>query len=409
MLATGGTSAALDQRIIFCASFLRAFATGMIAVLIGLYLIHLKYSTEEIGIVVTSGLAGAAVAVLLVTTWRGQINNRLTLSALALASAACGAILPLCSGLVPLTILAFLGMLNGMGRDRGACLVLEQATLPSTTAPETRTLAFAWYNVAQDTGHAMGALAACLPTVLTKWMFVNQLLAFRVSIWVYAMLMLISGLLYLGLSSAVNVPSVSIGNVSVKTRSVLWKISSIFALDSLGGGFLTAALVSIFLFERFHVGPAVLACLYFGARIANALSHLGAAWLAKRIGLVNTMVFTHIPSSFLLLTVAFAPSFPVAAALFLLREGLVEMDVPTRQSYVMALVQPEERAAASGITHLVRLAAWAVAPLFAGVMMQTVSPEAPLILAAGMKVLYDVILYFAFRGIKPPEESNPSS
>src|SRR6266508_1276371 len=145
--------------------------------------------------------------------------------------------------------------------------------------------------------------------------------------------------------------------------------------------------------------------LYFLAQIANALSHFGAAWLGKHIGLVNTMVFTHIPSSVLLVTVAIAPSFWVAAALLLMCEGLVEMDVPTRQSYVMAVVKPEERTFASGVTHLVRMGAWAVAPSFAGWLMQGVSMALPLILGAGIKIAYDVMLFLAFRGVRPPEES----
>jgi MFS family permease len=148
----------------------------------------------------------------------------------------------------------------------------------------------------------------------------------------------------------------------------------------------------------------VIAVLFLGARGMNAISHLGAAWLAKRIGLVNTMVFTHIPSSLLLVTVAFAPNFWVAAVLFLLREGLVEMDVPTRQSYVMAMVRPEERTFASGVTHLVRLGGWAVAPSFAGFLMQFLTLSTPLFIGAGMKIAYDVMLYRAFRGLKPPEE-----
>ncbi len=148
--------------------------------------------------------------------------------------------------------------------------------------------------------------------------------------------------------------------------------------------------------------------LFFAARIFNALSHLGAAWLARRIGLVNTMVFTHVPSSLLLITVAFAPNFPVAAALFLLREGLVEMDVPTRQSYVMAVVKTDERTLASGVTHLVRQAGWAVAPVVAGLSMESFTLGMPLIVGAVMKIAYDLLLYQSFKHLKPPEEVRES-
>ncbi|MGH6611711.1 MAG: MFS transporter, partial [Burkholderiaceae bacterium] len=195
--------------------------------------------------------------------------------------------------------------------------------------------------------------------------------------------------------------------ISPGTRTILWKISSLFALDSLGGGFLTTALLTYFFHERFGVGPAEMGTLFFAARIANALSHIAAAWLAQRIGLVNTMVFTHIPSSLLLVTVAFAPSFPIAAALFLLREGLVEMDVPTRQSYLMAIVRPEERTTVTGVTHLVRLAGWAIAPLIAGLLMQNLALATPLFIGAAMKITYDVLLYRAFRRVRPPEERDP--
>ena len=194
--------------------------------------------------------------------------------------------------------------------------------------------------------------------------------------------------------------------VSSKTRTILTKISALFAVDALAGGFLTTAMLSYFFFERFGATEAVIGGLFFGARLMNAASHLGAAWLAKRIGLVNTMVFTHIPSSLLLVTVAFAPSFEVAALLFLLREGLVEMDVPTRQSYVLAVVEPEARTFASGVTNLVRLSAWAVAPALAGAMMTGGSLVIPLVAGAAMKIAYDLLLWRAFRRLRPPEEAS---
>ncbi|WP_430384153.1 MFS transporter [Archangium violaceum] len=239
---------------------------------------------------------------------------------------------------------SFVGMLNGMGRDRGAALVVEQAVLPATATPEQRTGAFAVYHLLQDIGHALGGLLAGAPFLLQRWGGVAETASLRVGLGLYAVLLAFTLLAYLRLSGAVEVPlREGRRNLSPQTRGVLWKVCALFALDSVGGGFFTTALLSFFFHERFGVGVGVMGLLFFGARVANALSHLGAAWLAKRIGLVNTMVFTHLPSSLLLVTVAYAPSFPVAATLFLLREGLVEMDVPTRQSYVMAVVRPEER------------------------------------------------------------------
>jgi hypothetical protein len=220
----------------------------------------------------------------------------------------------------------------------------------------------------------------------------------------YAALFLASLLLYPRIPMRVTDAGASRAPITPRTRRVLWQISSLFALDSLGGGFLTTALLGWFFFQRFHAGLGAVSMLFFGARVANALSHLGAAWLARRIGLVNTMVFTHLPSSLLLLTVGIAPSFGVAAALFLLRESLVEMDVPTRSSYVLAVVEPGERTFANGVTLLVRLAGWAVAPALAGLVMRGPALAVPLYLGAAMKIAYDALLYRAFRNLKPPEE-----
>jgi predicted MFS family arabinose efflux permease len=224
-----------------------------------------------------------------------------------------------------------------------------------------------------------------------------------------ALLMLAPLPLYLRLGARVETFSGSApvprAPLSAESRRILMRISALFAVDGLAGGLLLTSLLSYFFFERFHASPATIGALFFAARLLNAVSHLGAAWLARRIGLVNTMVFTHVPSSLLLVTVAFAPSFPVAAVLFLLREGLVEMDVPTRQSYVMAVVRPEEATVASGITSLVRLASWAVGPTAAGMFMQTTSLMTPLVVGAAMKIAYDVLLWRAFRSVRPPEET----
>jgi MFS family permease len=399
-----------DRRVLYTTAFLRALATGMIAVLLGFYLATLHMDARAIGFVVTAGLAGAATATVLVTATSDRVGHRRALIALAVLSAAGGVALLWTTHPLALAAAAFIGMVNGMGRDRGAALVLEQAVLPAAVEDRRRTLAFATYNVAQDVGHALGGLLSAAPRVF-------QVMAgpgapegtgLRGALGLYVALSLAPALLYPLLSAAVEATAREKPiPLSPATRGILWRISSLFAIDGLGGGFLTATLLSYFFHERFHVGVEVVGPLFFGARVANAFSHFGAAWLATRIGLVNTMVFTHIPSSLLLATVAFAPSFPVAAALFLLREGLVEMDVPTRQSYVMAVVKPEERTRASGITHIVRLAAWAAAPLMAGASMQGLSLMTPLLIGAGMKIAYDLLLYVSFRGLKPPEERDP--
>ncbi|WP_372524050.1 MFS transporter [Sulfuricaulis sp.] len=394
-----------DRLIIYAAALLRALATGLMGVLLGIYLDKLAFTSADIGLVIGSGLTGAALSTLIVTFLGDRLGRRRSLLVIGVACAAGGLALIVTSSLPAVCVVAFIGMVNGMGRDRGASLVLEQAILPGTILPEQRTRAFAWYNVLQDMGHAFGGVLAALPVLLRESFDVDVLASFHATVAVYAGLLLLSALLYVGLSPAVETykPSATV-KLAPQSHRVLWKLSALFALDSLAGGFLGTALLAYFFYVRFAVDEATIAILFFCARTANAASHFGAAWLAARIGLVNTMVFTHIPSSILLMTVPFAPSFAVAALLFLLREGLVEMDVPTRQSYVMAMVRPEERTFASGITHLVRMGGWAVAPFFAGFLMQGFALATPLLIGAGMKIVYDVVLYKAFRHVKPPEE-----
>jgi len=394
-----------DRQLIYMATFVRALATGLIGVLLGVYLAKLGLDAGSIGLIVSAGLGGAAAATFLVTFLGDRLGHRRVLLAVTLLSAAGGVALALSSHPLILGAAALIGMVNGMGRDRGAALVVEQAVLPATVRDGERTMAFAQYNMLQDIGHALGGLAAALPALLQDTGILAGATALRWSMAGYAALSLLPAAAYLGLSPTVEMLGVSrLHRISPESRRILWKISSLFAVDSLAGGFLTTALLSFFFYQRFGVGLEAIGPIFFAARVLNALSHVGAAWLARRIGLVNTMVFTHIPSSLLLVSVAYAPSFPVAAVLFLLREGLVEMDVPTRQSYVMAVVKPSERTVASGVTHLVRMAAWAVAPAFAGLMMEDVSLMLPLVIGAGMKICYDIVLWRAFRHLKPPEE-----
>jgi MFS family permease len=373
-------------------------------VLVGLHLAAVGLDAGSIGLVVGAGLTGAACGTLVATLAADTIGRRRLLVGLALLSFAGAIVVAFGRGSWVLGAGAFIGMVNGMGRDRGAGLVLEQALLPATVPDASRTRAFAVYNVLQDAGHAFGGLLAGLPQLLRETSGLEPAASFRAVVILYAVLAVLPVPLYLRLSGAVEAPAAARHPLTPESRRIVTRISALFALDSLGGGFLTTALLSFFFYERFGASELTIGALFFGARAANAFSHLGAAWLAKRIGLVNTMVFTHIPSSLLLVTVAFAPNLAVAAVLFLLREGLVEMDVPTRQSYVMAVVRPEERTRASGVTHLVRMAAWAVAPAFAGLFMEKGGLVVPLVVGAVMKVVYDVLLYVAFRHTRPPEE-----
>jgi MFS family permease len=405
-----GNAAAADRRLIYGAAFVRAVATGMAGILVGLHVGEVLGDPAALGLIVAAGLAGGALAGLGVT-WAGdRLGRRRALVALGVLGLAGGLLFALARSPLGLAAAAFLGMCNGMGRDRGASLIVEQAILPQTTAAGSRTGVFARYNLCQDAGHALGSGLAGLPAVLDQGLGLGTRPALQASLGVYALLVLLPGLLALRLSPAVEASAPAHrAQLSASSRRVLWRISALFTLDSLGSGFLTTALLTFFFEQRFGAGGPEIATLFFLARVLNALSHLVAAGLARRIGLVPTMVFTHIPSSLLLVTVTIAPSYPVAAVLFLLREGLVEMDVPTRQSYVMAVVRPEERLVASGVTHLVRLAAWAVAPSVAGLLMAEESLAAPIWVGASMKIAYDLLLWRAFRRLRPPEEAGAAA
>jgi len=306
-------------------------------------------------------------------------------------------------------VIAFLGMLNGMGSDRSPAFALEQATIPGLVADEKRTWALAWYSVVLDASGAVGALAAGIPILAQKLWRVDLGHSYRFLFIGYAGISVLTALLYLFLSPEVEVrkagsPLQPRTAISPETKSTVKRLSALFAIDAFGGGFLTDALVSYWFFRRFGIAESQLAVLFFTVHVLNALSHLGAAWLARRIGLIKTMVFTHLPSSLFLIAAAFMPSPQWAVLLFLLRESLVEMDVPTRQSYVAAVVRPEERTFAAGVTNLVRNGAWAAASAVAGVFMQQVAFAAPLLLGGGLKIIYDGLLWRAFRHLAPPEE-----
>lgn len=370
-----------------------------------MFLARRGLAAQGIGAVVGAGLAGAATASLVVTLAARRLDPRRAQIVLALLGAAGGLALTIVPDAGLAAPVAFLGMVNGMGRDRGAGLILDQALLADATLDTKRTRAFAWYAALQDAGHALGGLLAGLPGLVTNATSLDERGGETLAILAYAGICAATILPYAGLAPRPKAPSPDPGPpVSAETRRILWRISALFAVDSLAGGFLTSALLAYFFHERFGASDASVGALFFGARVLNAVSHFAAAWLARRIGLVNTMVFTHVPSSLLLATVPFAPTYTVAAVLFLLREGLVEMDVPTRQSYVMAVVRPEERTLAAGVTHLVRLAGWAAAPALAGSLMATGMLAAPVLVGATMKISYDVLLYAAFRRHRAPEE-----
>lgn len=396
-----------DAALILLSAFVRSSTVGLAGVIVAIHLAQVGLSTAALGIVIGAGLAGGALATLIVG-FRGDVfGRRRTLIGLALLGALGYAALAFAGRVVVLAPLSFAGMLNGMGRDRGAASALEQALLPATTTDERRTWVLALYNIVLDLGHAVGALAGATPALLSRWLHAPSATAHRMTFWLCAGAMVTTVMPYWALSPRVEVATASAmgrtARVAAETKRAIRRLTMLFGIDSLGGGFLSSALIGYWFFRRFGASETSLAGLFFAARVLNTAGHVAAAWIARRIGLVNTMVLTHVPSSIFIMAAPIAPTLAVASVLFLCREALVEMDVPTRQSYVMAIVAPGERTVASGVTNVARNVGWAVGPSMAGLVMQA-ALAAPLVVGGALKIGYDVLLYAAFRNIRPPEE-----
>ena len=401
-----------DAALIYAAGFFRSSTVGFAGVVLAIYLSQIGLTATAIGFVIGSGLAGAAVATVLVGVGGDVIGRRRTLIALGVLSAVGYVSLAASARMITLMPLAFVGMLNGMGRDRGAASALEQAILPETAPPASRTWVLAWYNLVLDGGHAIGALAGAAPTVLARTLRIDSLAAHRTTFVLCAVATAVSVLPYFALRQRLEIPRRSqrtgaADRLKPQSRRVVTRLALLFGLDSIGGGLLNSALIAYWFFRRYGMSESDLAVLLFAARALNAASHVAAAWIARRIGLINTMVLTHLPSSVFLMLAPAAPTAVIAGALFLAREALVEMDVPTRQSYVMAMVDPAERTFASSVTNVTRSTAWAIGPSLAGVVMQRVALAGPLLMGGALKIAYDLILYWSFRHRRPPEEQFP--
>jgi MFS family permease len=398
-----------DRAIINLAAFLRSLGVGLMGVVLGIYLSRSGDSAFQIGAVLAFGLAGSACATPLVGIAADRVGRKRFLVLLSILTALGGLSLYALPKFPLLLAMAFVAMLNGTGTERSAIFALEQAVIPGLGSDTRRTWNLAFYNVLIDGGGSLGALGAGLPLILQRHFDLPLLRAYQLLFVGYCALYLIVGGLYLLLSPAIEVNVASslepAAKINSDTKRIIGKLTALFSLDSFGGGFLTDALVSYWFFRRFGLSEHDLGFIFFVVHILNALSHLGAAWLARRIGLVNTMVFTHLPSSLLLIAVPFAPSAKLAIVLFFAREGLVEMDVPTRQSYVAALVAPAERSFASAVTNVARNVCWAIGSAIAGVLMQDLAFSAPLIVGGSTKTAYDLLLYRSFRRVKAPGET----
>ncbi|HEV2488567.1 MAG TPA: MFS transporter [Candidatus Acidoferrales bacterium] len=396
-----------DTIRLFAAAFLRAMGMGMTAVVLALYLATLGWNAASVGALIAASFAGAAVGTVYVSFLADHYGRRRTLVILASLETLGALTFAITGKGAWLFAAAFLGMINGMGKPRGASYALEQAILPELASSESRTMMLAWYGVILEIGVALGSFLSGAPHLLRVWRGWAPPASYHAAWFLIAAFDFLAIPAYLGISSRVEVeagPQIA-PPISAASKRKISMMAGLFAMDSFGGAMLTSPLLAYWFFRRFHAGEEWIGPLFALAAIANAISLPVAAWLAKKIGLLNTVVFTHLPSSVFLFLLPFAPGFGWAAALFLCRESLVQMDVPTRQSYLLAIIHKEERTFASGMTTLTRNLSRIVGSGVSGYAMQVLALSGPLFIGGAIKMVYDLALYYVFRRVKPPEEN----
>lgn len=404
-----------DERLLFCTRIARLFAYGFLSVVLVLYLVEVGLSETQIGLLLTLTLIGDTILSLCVTTTADWIGRRRMLFVGAGLMTFAGVLFALTNDFTFLLIAATIGVISPSGNEVGPFLAIEQAALSQIVPDEQRTRVFAWYSLAGSFATASGALGGGVLAQALQNVGMMRLESYRMIVMGYAAIGLLLLLLFMRLSKAVEVPIADhpSGSLSISqnrlglhhSRGVVLKLSALFALDAFAGGFVLQSIVAYWFQVRFGVEPAVLGTIFFGTNILAGLSALIAARVASRIGLINTMVFTHIPSNILLILVPLMPSMPLAIFALLLRFSISQMDVPTRQSYTMAVVDPDERSAAAGLTGVARTTGAALSPVFTGPLIANPAwLSAPFFLAGGLKIVYDLMLYRSFRVIKPPEE-----
>ena len=406
-----------DARLLFLSRFLRLFAYGSVSVILVFYLVSLGLSEAEIGLLLTLTLAGDLVISLLLTTRADRLGRRRMLIVGAVLMAGAGVAFASTRNLVFLIVAGTIGVISPSGNEVGPFLSIEQAALSHVIPARSRTEVFAWYTLAGSVATALGALCAGAAAQVVQKTSLSASDSYRVVVLLYAVLGVALAFLFTRLSSSTEVDvSASAATSRVppreffgvgRSRSIVLKLSSLFALDSFAGGFVVQSFAAYWFYLRFGLTPAKLGGIFFCANVLAGLSALFASRLATRIGLVRTMVVTHLPSNVLLLLVPLMPNLTLAVIVLLVRFSISQMDVPTRQSYTMAVVPPEERSAAGGITGVARTAGAAISPIFAGLLFsRPLLIDVPFFIAGTLKIAYDLVLYRQFAAIRPPEESD---
>ncbi len=398
------TPDATSAHRIYAARAFRDFGDGFIAVLLPVYLIAIGMGPFEVGLIATLALLGSALMTLGIGLLGTKIDQRTLLIAASVLMAGTGVAFAFSTSAGLVAMVAFFGTINPSAGSVSVFVPLEHALLSQSVSDAGRTRMFARYSLIGAFAAAFGALASASPEYLQAH-GLSRIAALQAMFVLYAVLGIAGGLIYARLPRAhlahAEKPVAALG----PSRGVVYKLAALFCVDSFAGGFAVQSLVALWLFNKFGLSLGAAGLFFFWTGVLSAFSFPVAAWLSGRIGLVNTMVFTHIPSSICLILAALVPNLYVALGLLLVRAALSQMDVPTRSSYVMAVVTPPERAAAATVTSVPRSLAAAVSPAIAGALFATGHEAWPLIICGALKIVYDFALLWAFQHIKPPEES----
>jgi MFS family permease len=396
-----------DARLLLTARALRAFGDGYVSLLLPFYLTLLGLSALQVGIIITATLLGAGMLTLAAGTLAHRLRQRNLLITASLLTVLASLMLAFAADFWPLLLIALMGTLNPSSGDVSVFSPLEQSLLAQTVGAQSRTALFARYSLIGALIGALGAQAAALPAAAANLWPLEMKTMLQAMFMVYAATAVVGMLLYRRLSLRLETHAQAQSAPLGKSKKIVYKLAALFSLDALGGGFAVQSLLALWLFQRFELSLAAAGTIFFWTGIFTAFSHLAAARIAARFGLINTMVFTHIPASIFLILVPFMPSLPLAILFLCLRSALSSMDVPARTSYVMAVVSPSERPAAASVTAVPRSLAAALSPAFAGYLLSLSTFGWPLIICGALKITYDLLLLRMFRHVRPPEEIAP--
>jgi MFS family permease len=395
-----------DGWLLFATCGVRSFAYGFLSVVLGIYLDAIGLTTTAIGWIFTAALAGGAVMTIVITAVADTLGRKILLISGAILMAIAGWVFAVSNEPIWLAMAAIFGTISPSGKEVGPFLSIEQAILPETTQDQHRTTVFSAYNLIGSLCGALGALAVGLPSLFS----IPQITGYRFLVWGYVICAVVMMVVFALLSPAIETKNQTVSQKRVigvrRSRGIVAKLAGLFALDAFAGGFIVQSIVAYWFYLRYKTDLNALGGIFFGTNLLAALSFLAAPAIARRFGLLNTMVFTHLPSNILLLLVPLMPNLELAVVMLLVRNLLSQLDVPTRQSYTMAVVDAEERAASAGILSVSRNSGAALAPLFTGPILAVPSLGLPFLLAGGLKIIYDLWIFAVFRKVKPPEEAN---